>query len=124
MTRVSFYVHETASDTELWVCRLLDKILRSGHQAYVYCPENSLRESLDRRLWTWSQGSFTAHELQAGKPCDAPIVLGADEPLGDDRGSLLLYGCPEQTPPAFFSSFERCLEIVAGSEEDKIPARA
>ncbi len=125
MTRVTFYIHESDSDTELWVCRLLDKIQRSGNTCFAWIPDDTTRGSLDRRLWTWSQGSFTAHESQVGGTAvAAPIALSAEAPATDDRQTLLIWRHPGDTPPDFFSSFERCLEIVAGSEDERNPARA
>lgn len=123
MTRVSFYVHEADSDTELWICRLLDKIQRSGKSCFAWVPDDATRASLDRRLWTWSQGSFTAHETQTDTKTDAPITLAANAPLSDERETLLIWRHHDAAPPDFFSSFERCLEIVAGSEDDKASAR-
>ncbi len=124
MTRVTFYIHDRDSDTELWVCRLLDKIQRSGNTCFVWIPDDPTRNSLDRRLWTWEPGSFTAHEMQSGgNTAEAPIVISAEPPTSDNRQTLLVWRHPGDTPPEFFSSYERCLEIVAGSEDDKRPAR-
>lgn len=124
MTRVTFYIHEGASDVELWLCRLLDKIQRSGRCCSAWIPDDDSRLSLDRRLWTWSQGSFTAHELESATASAAPITLTANPPLGDMRETLLIWRHDGTEPPAFFSQYERCLEIVAGDDAERAPARA
>lgn len=124
MTRLTFYVHEQDGDPELWVCRLLDKIARSGQHCFVMGADEAALDALDRRLWTFSQGSFTPHERQGAAAPEAPIVLSTQPPLAQERPTLLLWGWPEPTPPECFSSFERCLEVVAGEESAKAPARA
>lgn len=124
VTRITFYVHETDADTELWICRLLDKIQRSGSTCFAWIPDAEKRSSLDRRLWTWSQGSFTAHETQSGAATDAPITLADQPPIGDERVTLMIWGDANAEPPAFFSSFERCLEIVAGPDSERTPPRS
>lgn len=124
MTRITFYVHEQAADTELWICRLLDKIQRQGQQCSVWAPDAAALDSLDRRLWTYSQGSFVAHEQERQEAADAPIILCSAEPLNPQRQTLLLWAAADfSEPPAFFASFSRCLEIVAGEEPVKQAAR-
>ena len=60
MTRLTFYVHEQDGDPELWVCRLLDKIARSGQHCFVMGADEAALDALDRRLWTFSQGSASS----------------------------------------------------------------
>jgi DNA polymerase-3 subunit chi len=90
-------------------------------QVFVYAPEASTAERLDRLLWTRPAIGFIPHCSGASPLApETPIVI-ADEPeRATQFGCLLNLG--DQVPPAF-SRFEELVEIVSVEESDKLPAR-
>lgn len=121
MTRVSFYILANAQVHD-FACRLLERVYQQPKMAYVYVPDAQASQQLNDRLWTFKEGSFLAHDLEQDDNT-SPIVLGNGAQLPAQRDVLLNLDMASATPPDFFSSFERSLEIVAGSEEEKATAR-
>ncbi len=122
--RVDFYVQQGAGAEGLarLACRLLEKAWIAGQTACVYDPHADSLETLDRLLWTFSDGSFVPHErLVSGTaavqaPPEAPIVLTLARPPADLPRALLLNRA--STVPEFATEFERVIELV-----DDEPAR-
>ncbi len=115
MTRVDFYVLSDVSQAvrlEL-VCKLAEKACGQGKKVFIYSSEAHLLQELDERLWDFRPMSFIAHRLLPethilGSQDDDPVLLSTAPP-GNDRN--LLVNLDSQVP-AFFSRFERTLEIV------------
>jgi DNA polymerase-3 subunit chi len=123
MTRVDFYVlkKHAAGGKHRLACRLADKAFRLGHRIYIQAsgPEEAAR--LDELLWTFGPGSFVPHGLntpQLGDP--DPVLIGDGEPP-PGFGEVLI--CLASEVPAFFSRFERMVELVDDTEADKQLAR-
>lgn len=124
MTQVDFYVLEQPGvpAQHQVVCKVADKAYRSGHRVYVYAEDSQQVRDIDQLLWTFSQGSFTPHEIFDGKTGDqtSPILIGDIE--APDTWHEVLISLSDQVPP-FFSRFERVIEIVGGDEQQKKNAR-
>lgn len=124
MTRIDFYVLNDSSTSSLLelACILAEKACNSRQKVFIYNTERALLEALDERLWDFRPMSFVAHRLQpeanvmSGED-DDPVLLSSAEP-GADRNLLINLS---STVPAFFSRFERTLEIV-NSHPDVQPA--
>ncbi len=121
MTRVSFYI-VAAQEVHDFACRLLERVYQQAQMAYVHVPDPQACQMLNERLWTFKQGSFLAHDLEH-EDSTSPIVLGSGGQLPAQRDVLLNLDMASATPPDFFSSFERSLEVVAGTETEKATAR-
>lgn len=121
MTRVSFYVLNSG-DIQDFSCRLLERIIQQAQLAYVNVPDQAMSQNLNDRLWTFKDGSFLAHDFEH-EDNTSPIVLGAGSALPPQRDVILNLDLATDTPPDYFSSFERCLEIVAGNDAQKSAAR-
>lgn len=115
MTRIDFYVlsdSNTSSLLEL-TCKLAEKACNSGEKVFIYSMQRALLETLDERLWDFRPMSFIAHrllpetDLMSSEDND-PLLLSSSEP-GIDRSLLINL---DNTVPAFFSRFERTLEVV------------
>ncbi len=124
MTRVSFYLLQAeAANRDGFVCRLLERIHAQGQNVYVHLPDATAQTQLNEKLWTFKPDSFVPHDLEVQDNTSA-IVIGAGAALPAQRDVLLNLAAAELTPPDFFSSFARTLEVVAGSAQDKAAARA
>ena len=116
MTRIDFYLlpdgSDAASGSVMATCKLCDKATSVGHKVYVHTPDAAVAENLDGALWSFRQGSFIAHEKHTGQSYEDPqpmVLIGAGEPPESHHGVMVNLG---REVPAFFSRFERVLEIV------------
>ncbi len=120
MTKVSFYVLGDGAGPLDFVCRLVDRIHRQQQPVYVHCAAPAQAQHLDELLWTWREGSFLPHEQYRGGEPEAPLLLGCDEPPVAPRCVLINLS---QDVPEFFSSFDRCVELVAGDVASREASR-
>ncbi len=123
MTRVDFYIlpDENEDRRQVYLCRLVDKAWRTGHRTWIHVPAADHAETLDERLWTFSQGSFLPHErVGQDAPDDAcPVLLGDGDPCGERQ---LLVNEDVEVPP-FFSRFDRVAEVINQNPERKQAGR-
>lgn len=130
MTRIDFYLLPTASqrpeDSAAIVCRLCEKATDAAQHVYVNSPEPDMGNLVDDSLWSFKQGSFISHERYTGEVNAAagealPMVLiGSAPPPPSHQAVLINLG---SEAPAFFSQFERMLEIVPGNAAARAAAR-
>ena len=125
MTRVDFYVvpEDSGQDVVPTVCRLCDKATQAGQRLYLAVADAELVQRLDDALWTFRQGSFIAHERLGSAPPQPPppaVLLGSAEPPADYT-AVMINLCAEV--PAYFSRFERVLEIVCGDTTERQRSR-
>ena len=125
MTEVAF--HFNVPDKMNYVCRLLRKASQSKARVVVSGPQQVL-QSLDEALWTFSPQSFVAHcwSTDTSHSTDlSPVILkssahATDETPMPHHEILLNLG---ETMPQGYETFERVIEVVGSSEEDKSHAR-
>ena len=118
MTRVDF--HFNAPGKLQYGSRLVRKIYRAGHKVVVYAQPETIAE-LDRMLWTFSALEFIPHVAAdhqlAGR---TPVLLASDVCDTSHAEVLVNLGA---TTPAFFSRFERLIEVVEANEDERASAR-
>jgi DNA polymerase-3 subunit chi len=126
MTRVDFYIlPDGAKPPEgavMTACKLCDKATASGQRVYVYAPDAEVAGGVDGALWSFRQGSFISHE-RLGAPLAEPlpmVLIGVAEPPESYQGVMINLGLEV---PAFFSRFERVLEIVDGDATARAKSR-
>ncbi|MDE0854558.1 MAG: DNA polymerase III subunit chi [Nevskia sp.] len=126
MTRVDFYIlpegGKPPEGAAMTACKLCDKAAAGGQRVYVYAPDAAVADTLDSLLWSFRQGSFIAHE-RAGAALQEPlpaVLIGAGEPPDSHHGVMVNLGADV---PAFFSRFERVLEIVDGDAAQRAKSR-
>lgn len=113
MTKIDFYVLPCESaDTRLdMVCKLAEKAVRAKQPVFIHADDTQILEQLDKALWAFRAESFVAHsvvnDIDTGDKED-PVHLSAGKPAYDRR--VLINLAPQV--PAFFSRFERTLEVV------------
>ena len=120
MTQIDFYTHvESRLHT---ACRLCAKAVAQGTRLFVYAPDAETARELDRLLWTTPATGFVPHcGPEDGRASVTPVIVSASsDPLPHDDVLLNLH--PDV--PAFFSRFQRVIEVVSTDEEDRQRARA
>lgn len=124
MTRVDFYIlpEQGGTDPLTAAAKLCDKAVSAGHRLYV-TAEPARLDKLSDLLWTLRQGSFLSQERYQHSPPAEPlpqVLLGEAEPPEGWQDILLTLN-PDV--PAWFSRFERVLEIVPGDADSRARCR-
>ena len=119
MTQIDFYTH--VPDKLRVACTLAAKACGQGLKVFVYCPDPETAQRFDRMLWTTPAIGFTPH-CGAHDPLApvTPVIVG-HEGEAPPHDEVLLNLRTEW--PAFFSRFQRLIEIVSLDDEDAAKAR-
>lgn len=119
MTQIDFYTH--VENKYQLACMLSAKALEHSMRVMIYTPDQATNEIIDQLLWTSSPTAFLAHcEPSHQLAPQTPILIQhEDDPLL--HSEVLLNLRPEY--PAFFSRFQRLIEIVSPDEDDRLSAR-
>lgn len=71
---IDFYIVEAnTQQTEMYACRLLNKIYQQQRTALVVTADHSQSMRFDQLLWTFDDSSFIPHAL--AHEADAPIII-------------------------------------------------
>jgi DNA polymerase-3 subunit chi len=119
MTRIDF--HFNITDTLSYACRLARKVRAQDHQLVIYASDPKWMESLDQGLWSMSDLDFLPHCYASDPLASVTPILLATEVGHSAHHDVLINLDPEQ--PAFFSRFERMIELIATDENAKIAGR-
>lgn len=119
MTEVSFY-HLQIEPLEKALPRLLEKVLARDFRVLVRTVSTDLAEILDDSLWTYKADSFLPHGLatDSDAPERQPILLSTEETQNPNAANVLTL--LEDAPAADLSSFERCLYMFNGNDDDAL----
>ncbi|MFZ2738303.1 MAG: DNA polymerase III subunit chi [Burkholderiaceae bacterium] len=120
MTEVAF--HFNLPDKLAYSCRLLRKAVVAGSKIVVTGPSPMLAQ-MDQDLWTFSSTDFVAHCSQDDSEllrANSPVLLASKLEQLPHLKVLLNLG--DQVPTGF-ERFERVIELVEQSDEDKKMAR-
>ncbi|MEO7887159.1 MAG: DNA polymerase III subunit chi [Polaromonas sp.] len=121
MTEIAF--HFNVPDKLAYSCRLLRKAYLSG-ASIVVTAEPAVLAELDQLMWSFSPAEFVPHcRADAAEVTLAatPVVLAESLQACPHYGVLVNLG-PEI--PGGFERFERFIEVVAQSDEDRLAARS
>jgi DNA polymerase-3 subunit chi len=121
MTEIAF--HFNVPDKLAYSCRLLRKAYLSGASVVVTAEPEVLAE-LDQLMWSFSAAEFVPHcRVGAGESTLAatPVVLAESPGASPHHGVLVNLG---QEIPAEFERFERFIEVVARTDDDRLAARS
>jgi DNA polymerase-3 subunit chi len=117
MTEVAF--HFNVADKWDYICRLLRKAAARGSRVTVTGEPVALRH-VDGQLWNLSPTDFVPHcdvsSSDATTVSASPIVFCANPGLSPHHDVLLNLG---DGVPVGFERFERLIEVVGGTEEDR-----
>lgn len=124
MTRVDFYLLSASSgNAVMTACRLCEKAATAGLRIFVRTTDAGLADEIDGALWSFRQGGFVAHERLSGAVIDnpqPPVLIGAAAPPETHRAILINMG---GDVPAWFSSFDRVLEVVPEDPAQRAASR-
>jgi DNA polymerase-3 subunit chi len=120
MTQIDFYTHV---DSKLHTaCRLCAKAVAQGVRLFVYAPDAQTARELDRLLWTTPATGFVPHCRPEDPRAAVTPVIVAESSDALPHDDVLLNLHPQV--PAFFSRFQRVIEVVSTDDEDRQQARA
>ena len=110
MTKIDFHILPSADDnaTYHYVARLANKARGKAHQVLIAVNSKEEIEPVSQALWSVSPDSFLAHTESASAPF--PLQLTATDECGDHH-DVLINLCHDT--PAFFSRFNRVIEVVS-----------
>ncbi len=119
MTRIDFY-HDV-DDKLRFACRLAAKAVEQKMRVVIFAPQGEVAKKMDHLLWTWNATGFLPHcQATDALAAETPVLIARDEAaLPHDEVLLNL----DHLHPAFFSRFQRLIEIVGCDDGDKTPAR-
>ena len=113
MTQIDFYVQ--VDDQQETARKLCMKALGANARVVVWCPDQAAGQRLSRLLWSVPATGFLPHCFGADPLAPrTPIVLAWEE-HGVPHDQILINLRAEV--PAFFSRFERLIEIVGAADE-------
>ena len=119
LTQIDFYFH--AENKLQTACALSAEAYASGLRVLAFCPDIEASRKFSRMLWTTPAIGFVPHCAPVDRlAAVTPVIVdhaGAD-PLHDQVLLNLRHDWP-----AFFSRFQRLIEIVSLDEEDRRLAR-
>jgi DNA polymerase-3 subunit chi len=119
MTRIDFY-HDVADKLQ-FACRLSAKAVEQKMRVLIFAPDGSVAKKIDHLLWTWHAIGFLPHcHVRDPLAAETPVLFAHDD-AELPHSEVLLNLHHEQ--PAFFSRFQRLIEIVARDDEDRGAAR-
>ncbi|MEO8005094.1 MAG: DNA polymerase III subunit chi [Betaproteobacteria bacterium] len=119
MTEVLFYTH--AEDKRQTACTLTVKALSRGMRVMLLTADPASTDQLSRLIWSVPPTGFVPHCRSSDRlAAVTPVIVDhLAEALPHDQ--VLINLC-DQTP-AFFSRFQRLVEIVGTEEADREAAR-
>lgn len=121
---VVFYVLTAHSQQrrQEFVCKLIEKVYRSGVFCYVLTDSDQQAEQLDKELWTFRAGSFIPHQRYSGTPPDYPnTILIGSEPI-PERWQTVILNLSSVFPP-LRGEGQRILEILEDTESSRQSGR-
>ena len=119
MTQIDFYTNIV--DKLGTACRIVAKAYGLKHRVVICCPDAETGQQVDRLLWTSPATGFVPHcAASSALAASTPVIIdhAGVEPLHDE----LLVNLRSEWP-AFFSRFERLIEIVSVDDQDRQHAR-
>lgn len=115
--QISFYVLSShlPQHRDIFACKLIEKIYRSGQFCYVLTDSVQQAEQLDKTLWTFRPGSFIPHQVYRGQlPEFTQSILIGDANIPEGWQKVIV-NLSSHYPPTTAPT-ERILEILDNSE--------
>jgi DNA polymerase III subunit chi len=119
MTRIDFYSN---AEPKLQVaCQLVAKAIKKQSRVVVYAPDENTARVFDKLLWTYHAIGFVPHCMaHHALSSETPVVIASEDvELAYYQVILNLHA---DSPPSF-SRFERLVELVGASDDERQLAR-
>lgn len=118
MTRADFYIlkEQDEYDQCYFACRLVEQIRQKGHNVLVQVDNEEKAKAMDDMLWQFRPDAFVPHAVLTAKdaPVDCPVSIGCGQEPGHHHDVIINLSTEL---PAFFSRFERLVEIVVQQDD-------
>ncbi len=123
MTEIVFY--SGVADPTTFAVRLATKLFEEGSRIRIATADSTATDTVDRLLWTHSQGAFVPHcRLGSAIARDTAVwVDEAPEHPGDAAHAQVLINMVGTTP-GYFARFQRVADIVGTGEAEVAAGRA
>ena len=119
MTKVDFYTGST--DKLRTACQLSHKAMQNGVRVILSSPDASTSEALDKLLWHYPATAFVPDcRVDAEEAAQMPVVLNHESEKFPHHDLLISL---HDECLAFFSRFERVIEIIGNDAEDSRSGR-
>lgn len=116
MKQADFYILKT-SDPVPFLCRLIEKLHREKHTAYLHCDNAAQAELIDDALWAFDDISFIPHQILSPHMDEiSPILIGTDPKAPYPHELLVLFG---DSFPESLDLYQRLLYVVAEPYKNK-----
>lgn len=114
MTRIDF--HSGPNSPLDYVCRLVRKVYLSGHKVVLVCDDEGYGAKLDQALWDNQPTDFLPHcSAHSPEAVDTPILLATPDEETPHHDVMINLA---RGTPAYFSRFERLIEVVSQAPDD------
>ena len=108
MTSIDFYTH--VADRLAVAGRIVAKALAQHGHVRVLTPDSATTDALDRMLWLQPATGFLPH-CRVSSPLASQTPVWIDHAMEHPGPAAVLINL-QDSPPPFFSRFERMVEIV------------
>jgi|APIni6443716594_1056825.scaffolds.fasta_scaffold1916156_1 DNA polymerase-3 subunit chi len=119
MTQIDFYTH--VQDKQVLACKLSAKALEQGLRVLLLTSDENQAARIDQMLWSVPVTGFLPH-CRARDELAPVTPLIVDHDPGELAHEQVLLNLSDARP-AFFSRFQRLIEIVTTDEADREAAR-
>lgn len=124
MPKVDFYIISDSNNVALHMtaCRVIEKAWYANHSVYVRASSTEEAHQIDELLWVFREQSFIPHRCwqQSMQPNTNEVIIGMGE---KPASNFSLLANIAKDIPAFYDQFERIVEFVGTSMQDRSAAR-
>jgi DNA polymerase III subunit chi len=114
MAEVFFY-HLTESRLDEVLPGLLEKTVERGWKAIVQCGTEEFRDTLDEKLWTFSEASFIAHATDEHADASAqPVILTTQSANANNADVRFIV---DGAVPPDLTAYTRAVLVFDGHDE-------
>ena len=113
MTKVTFYKVANTAPTLKFVCQLIKKAFATQQQVLCLVDDDQTAEQLDQLLWEFEAETFVPHGMDIDQQ---PVAISSVAEPGEHHQILINL---QAEIPAWFSRFERVIELVQPESNDE-----
>jgi DNA polymerase-3 subunit chi len=121
--RVDFYVLQDTHELSILktACKLAEKAYQQNHTVLILTENASYADKLNQLLWTFNDTSFIPHSDNPNDKAPLLVIAAEQKSISLTDHEILINLSPQF--PESLQSFQRIIEIVDGTPENKQIAR-